>query len=347
MTRVLFLSNIPTPYQLDFFGALAKSADVLAVFLWGRESNRDWRLAEKPWLRVLGNNQGKPGWDELRALLEQFKPEHVLVGGYHLPLSSRLRWYCFRRGVSFHYWLEKPLPASGMRALIRRFAWALTLPFAQQVFCIGKEAIAAYNPFSHRTVNLPYSIDASRYAQRRELPSKPLKCLYIGQYIVRKGIPELLEAFAGIAPNEATLSLVGSGELKSLVSDYTQKYSHISESGFVEPDELPQLISQYDLLLVPSRHDGWAVVVVEAMASGLPVVSTRHTGAFVEMGQWEGAVRTGTLCEVDARSIRQAVIGYVSAPERITKEGMQGRVVMLASPAESNSAAGIFLAALK
>jgi poly(glycerol-phosphate) alpha-glucosyltransferase len=347
MTRVLFLSNIPTPYQLDFFGALAKSAVVLAVFLWGRESNRDWRLAEKPWLRVLSDSQRKPGWEELRALLEQFKPVHVLVGGYRLPLSIRLRWYCLRHGISFHYWLEKPLPVSGIRALIRRLVWALTLPFAKQVFCIGKEAMAAYGPFSRRIVNFCYSIDASRYAQRRELPSKPLKCLYIGQYIVRKGIPELLEAFAGIAPDQATLSLVGSGELKSLVSEYTQKYSHISEGGFVEPDELPQLISRHDLLLVPSRHDGWAVVVVEAMASGLPVISTRDTGAFAEMGQWVGAVRTGTLCEVDARSIRQAVIGYLSAPERITREGLQGREVMLASPAESKNAVEILLAALK
>lgn len=346
MTRVLFLSNIPTPYQLDFFGALAKSVDVLAVFLWGRESNRDWRLAEKPWLRVLGSNQGNPGWDELCALLEKFKPEHVLVGGYRLPLSFRLRWYCLRHGISFHYWLEKPLPVSGMRGLVRRFVWMLTLPFAKQVFCIGKEAMAAYGPFSRRTVNLPYSIDASRYAQRREPPSKPLKCLYIGQYIYRKGIPELLEAFAGIAPDQATLSLVGSGELKSLVSDYTQKYSHISEGGFVEPDELPQLISRHDLLLAPSRHDGWAVVVVEAMASGLPVISTRHTGAFAEMAQWRGAQRTGALCEVDAASIRQAVIEYVGAPERIAREGLQARDLMCASPAESKNAVGILLTAL-
>jgi len=346
MTRVLFLSNIPTPYQLDFFGALAKSVDVLAVFLWGRESNRDWRLAEKPWLQVLGSNQGNPGWDELCALLDKFKPEHVLVGGYRLPLSFRLRWYCLRHGISFHYWLEKPLPVSGMRGLIRRVVWALTLPFAKQVFCIGKEAMAAYGPFSRRTVNLPYSIDASRYTQRIGLPSKPIKCLYIGQYIVRKGIPEMLDAFAGIAPDQATLSLFGSGELKSLVSDYTQKYSHISEGGFVEPDELPQLISRHDLLLVPSRHDGWAVVVVEAMVSGLPVVSTRYTGAFMEMGLWEGRAKTGALCTVDVNSIRNAVVEYANNPRRIVVEGIEGRNVLLASLAESKNAARVLLNAL-
>lgn len=347
MTRVLFLSNIPTPYQLDFFGELAKSTDVLAVFLWGRESNRDWHLAKKPWIRVLNSNQDNPRWNELHALLEKFRPEHVIVGGYRLPLSLRLRWYCLRNRIPFHYWLEKPLPVNWMRSLIRRLMWVMTLPFATQVFCIGKEAMAAYDTFSCKTVNLPYSINTSRYLQRRGLPSKPLKCLYIGQYIARKGIPELLDAFAGIAPDCATLSLYGSGELKSLVLDCAKKYCHISEGGFVEPDELPYLISKHDLLLVPSRHDGWAVVVAEAMASSLPVVSTQYTGAFLEIGQWEGMVRTGTICDVDAQSIRRAIIEYVHNPERVLSEGQQARATILGSPAESSNAVCILMAALK
>ncbi len=347
MTRVLFLSNIPTPYQLDFFGAVAKSVDVLAVFLWGRESNRDWNLAEKPWLRLLGGGQRRPIWRELRTLLEEFKPDHVLVGGYRLPLSFRLRWYCALHGICFSYWLEKPLPVTWLRAVLRRCVWALTLPFAKQIFCIGKEAMVAYGPYARKTVNLPYSIDASRYVLRSGEPNKPIKCLYIGQYIVRKGLPELLEAFAEIAPNQATLSLVGSGELKSMVLQYIENYAHIREHGFVEPNDLPQLISQFDLLLVPSRHDGWAVVVVEAMASGLPVISTSDTGAFVELGQWKGPARTGALCKVDAHSIRNGVFEYINNPERIASEGFSARKVILTSSAESRNAAVTLLDALE
>jgi len=346
MTRVLFLSNIPTPYQIDFFGAVAKSVDVLAVFLWGRESNRDWNLAEKPWLRILGGGQRRPIWRELRSLLEEFKPDHVLVGGYRLPLSFRLRWYCVLHGICFNYWLEKPLPVTRLRAVLRRCVWALTLPFASQIFCIGREAIKAYGPYARKTINLPYSVDASRYFLRSSDPNRPLKCLYIGQYIVRKGVPELLEAFAGIAPDQATLSLVGSGELGSMVSSYTTKYPHISEYGFVEPEELPRLISQYDLLLVPSRHDGWAVVVVEAMIAGLPVISTRGTGAFMELGKWEGGEQTGSLCTVDIHSIRTSVIEYVNRPERIAEEGCAAHKVILVSPAESENAAKVLLTGL-
>jgi glycosyltransferase involved in cell wall biosynthesis len=227
--------------------------------------------------------------------------------------------------------------------VIRQFVWALTLPFARQIFCIGKEAMEAYRPYAKKTVNLPYSIDASRYVSRHSESNKPVKCLYIGQYIVRKGVPELLEAFEGIGPDQAMLSLYGSGELMSLVANYTQKYSHINEGGFVEPDELPRLISNHDLLLVPSHHDGWAVVVAEAMASSLPVISTRYTGAFVELGQWKGAFRTGALCEVNAQSIRQTILEYVNEPERLTRDGKLGRAIILASSAESKNAARVLL----
>ena len=340
------LSNIPAPYQLDFFGALAKNADVLAVFLQERETNRDWELDNKDWVRILGCSRGYSKWAELRGIINQFEPDHVIVGGYRLSLSLKLKWYCFRRGIPFYYWLEKPLPSNRVRKIIRYLVWMLTLPFARGVFCIGKEAMSAYKFFSKRVINLPYSIDASRYCQRNKLINKPLKCLYIGQYITRKGIQELLLGFSKISTDQATLTIVGSGEMKAEISFYTKKYSHIKEVGFLSPDQLPSIISQHDLLIAPSRHDGWAVVLVEAMISGLPVISTSNTGAFVELVELNGLERSGTLCEVDPESIRDAIIGYVEDPDRISREGACARKKVLNSHAESKNAAKYLLTIL-
>ena len=49
--------------------------------------------------------------------------------------------------------------------------------------------------------------------------------------------------------------------------------------GFRDWDELPGEYAQADILCVPSRHDGWGLVVPEGMAAGLPVISTAETGA--------------------------------------------------------------------
>jgi len=336
--KILFLSNIPTPYQLDFLGKLSEIAEVRAVFLWGREVNRDWSLSQKPWLRILSGENEKADWKKLHTILAEFKPEYVLVGGYRLQLSFKLKIYCALKKVSFHYWLEKPLPAVGLRKLLRAVVWVTVLPFSKSVFCIGNEAVNIYRPFARKVFNLPYSIDSKRYKERYGLPSKPLKCLYIGQYIARKGVPELLQAFAGLDMDQANLTLVGSGELQDLVKNYALKYKNINELGFVNPDQLPSVISQHDILLAPSRHDGWSVVVVEAMISGLPVISTSQTGAFIQLSRDANNMKLGNFCEVDADSIRDAVMDYVNYPEKVLNEGRAAKVTVMDSLVESKNA---------
>lgn len=345
--KILFLSNIPTPYQMDFFSRLSDIADVNAVFLWGREANRDWSLSQRPWLRILKGEDQKSSWAELYELLVDFKPDCVLVGGYRLPLSFRLKIFCTLRHIPFHYWLEKPLPTFGMRKFIRSAVWIATLPFAKSVLCIGNEAVQAYRPFSRKVSNLPYSIDSRRYVERKALCCRPLKCLYVGQYIPRKGVPELLQAFAKIKPDQANLTLVGSGDLQDLVKKYVVQYENINDLGFVDPDQLPSVISKFDILVAPSLHDGWAVVVVEAMISGLPVISTRHTGAFVQLTSEMVNMKIGEFCIVNAESIREAVMNYVYYPENILVEGKAAREVVMNSLAESKNAARQLIKVLK
>lgn len=338
--RILFLSNIPTPYQIDFFDEVGKSVEVMAVFLWGREKNRDWVLENKPWIKVLGGGGKGPTWRDLKHILMEFEPDHVLVGGYKFPFSLRVKLHSLLHGIKFHYWLEKPLPCTGFRKFFRSIVWLATLPFSEITFCIGRDALKTYKPFSRNVINLPYSIDAGRYLNRvKNKSNHPLKCIYIGQYINRKGVPEILEAFSSIKNHEATLTMVGSGDLKVLVEQFALRCDNINDQGFLAPNVLPNIISEHDILIAPSHHDGWAVVIVEAMLTGLPVVSTKETGAFHELGNPGGLQKNGTLCEVNAQSIRTAVMSYVDHPEKVGIEGEAARSAVLNSLAISKNAA--------
>lgn len=345
MSRLLFLSNIPTPYQLDFLDRLAGECDIRAVFLWSKEANRDWCLQERPWLRVLGQGKLAAGWAGLEAELDEFKPDVVVVGGYRLPQANRLKWHCFCRRLRYFYWLEKPLPAHGFRALLRSLMWRATLPFADGVLCIGSEAVRSYGKYATSTLNLPYSINVSRYRVRGGgVPTLPLRCIFVGQYIDRKGVSELLDAFAALSPDVATLSMVGSGEQMPLVEDYARRYRHIRNHGFVEPSALADAFAEHDLFVLPSRHDGWGVVVAEAMAASLPVVGTAKTGAFVDL---VAPSQCGRECEVVADSIRHAIEFYAENPEAVVRHGEAGRRVLLSSVAEAGNAARHLLQALR
>lgn len=228
--------------------------------------------------------------------------------------------------------------------LLRSIVWRLTLPFASGIFAIDSEAVRVYGKYNKNCINLPYSIDASKYVSRKKrYVISPIRCIYVGQYIERKGLPELLNAFSLIPNNLATLTLAGSGILKPLVDECCHKYDHIKDLGFVDPADLPLLFSEYDLFILPSKHDGWAVVVAEAMACGLPVIGTSSTGAFADLVI---PGNCGVECNVNSESIRNAILFYANNPEFLVKHGDIAQKTIVQSLANSKNAAKELLDAI-
>lgn len=337
MSRILFLSNIPTPYQLDFLDSLAELHEIRAVFLWGNEQNRDWILGNRFWMEILESGRRGTAGRRFAEILHEFRPDAILVGGYRLPFLNLIRRNAKQMGSRIAYWLEKPLPSGPLKARLRRWLWRARLPFAYGVVGIGREAVSAYAPFVRHTLNLPYSIDVFRYRTvRSDIGDRPIRFLFVGQLIPRKGIAELLEAFSGVAADEAQLSIAGSGDLKPLVESYVQKYPHIEFTGFVGPDKLPELYASHDILVMPSRHDGWAVVVCEAMAAGMPIIGTMFTGAFAEYVRHR---HTGFRCHVSVESIREGIDYYSKQRSLIREHGRLNEKLIKDSNANAPNAA--------
>jgi glycosyltransferase involved in cell wall biosynthesis len=108
--------------------------------------------------------------------------------------------------------------------------------------------------------------------------------------IARKGIDLVARAFVQLASEfpDARLKIAGDGELhQSLMQTLRQVRERVEFVGFKNWDELPELYASADVLCVPSRYDGWGLVVPEGLASGLPVIATNRMGAALEF------VRTG------------------------------------------------------
>ena len=83
--------------------------------------------------------------------------------------------------------------------------------------------------------------------------------------------------------------IVGDGELRESLAQTLRPVSERVEFvGFKDWHELPGEYARADVLCVPSRYDGWGLVVPEGLASGLPVIATDRMGAaleFVENGR--------------------------------------------------------------
>lgn len=108
-------------------------------------------------------------------------------------------------------------------------------------------------------------------------PADPVIFLFVGSISARKGVPVLLEAWRHIRVSNAELWLVGPGPIPS--GEASQLPSSIRFLGRKSRPEVAKLMRLAHALVFPSFFEGLAQVQIEALASGLPVISTREAGA--------------------------------------------------------------------
>jgi glycosyltransferase involved in cell wall biosynthesis len=130
---------------------------------------------------------------------------------------------------------------------------------------------------------LPYGVEIERFSPIKRHREEPFRILFVGQISQRKGIKYLLEAFKNLSLEKAELvlmgDLIGGGEgLKA----YEGIFKHLKSVPYTE---LPQYYQSADIFVYPSLHEGSALAIYEAMASGLPVITTHNSGSVVRDGE--------------------------------------------------------------
>ncbi len=141
-------------------------------------------------------------------------------------------------------------------------------------------------------------IDTDKYSFTSDEKSGK-KLLFVGRLIERKGVKDLFEIFKRL-PEEYSLTICGVGPMEKFVREKTG-----ARIAFFSTQETARLYHEHDMLLLPSYWEGFALVVLEAISSGLPVTAYHAPGlidhplkefiSFVEVGDIEGFVEN-ILC---------------------------------------------------
>lgn len=108
--------------------------------------------------------------------------------------------------------------------------------------------------------------------------------LFVGQFIPRKGLDVLLDAYRRYRRRNAApweLWCAGAGPLRGLL----EGEAGVRVLDFVAPEECAQLMAQAGALVLPSRMDHWGVVIHEATCAGLPVIASRTSYAAMDLVQ--------------------------------------------------------------
>jgi glycosyltransferase involved in cell wall biosynthesis len=176
-----------------------------------------------------------------------------------------------------------------------------------------------------RIFNIPYHCDLAPFlaAPRHSCDGAPV-FLLCGQMIARKGVDILLTAFARLSAGR--LLLVGrEAELPDMLAPLPPAVrERITYAGFQAPQALPGFFAQADVFVLPSRYDGWGVVVNQALGAGLPILCSDKVGAASDLvrDEFNGQVfRAG-----DAASLATAMQRLVDEPALIARWGQASRL---------------------
>jgi len=133
-------------------------------------------------------------------------------------------------------------------------------------------------------VLLPYGVDSARFTPPTvSLSDRRFRVLFVGNVSIRKGIEYLLEAWKKWPSEEAELIVAG-GFDPEIGRVIRQDLGRVRFLGNVPFDTLHALYRSVDVLVLPSLSEAFGLVVLEAMASGVPVLVTRNCGAPVRDG---------------------------------------------------------------
>ncbi len=154
-----------------------------------------------------------------------------------------------------------------------------------------------------------------------EIEKKKSHILFIGRLGLEKNLFNLFEALIDL--KKITLDIIGSGHLKEELIAKTKEFDiNVNFLGRYPNTQLPKIINQYNILILPSFYEGNPKVLLEAMSCGIACIGTNVRGIREIIIHNEN----GYLCEINPNSIKNAILKLEN--DRILRErlGRNARV---------------------
>ena len=287
---IAILTPLPSPYQVELFDEVATTGAVQlrVVYLHPRHSDRHWSDCQPKHEHVVCTDA------DARGLATHWMADADLAvfAWYADSFSRTLIQERARSGKPWCFWGERP-GRSGwtwLGRLRRRFQLNVLHRSRAPIWGMGRWAVERWKQefgAGRAYRNIPYYSDLNRFkrdAARAKSGTRTL--LYPGSLIPRKGVDLLAKAFAKVASirPHIRLKIAGVGALENEMREYMATCAEqVSFLGFKDWGELPQVYHEADLLIAPSRYDGWGLIVPEGLAAGLPVIATDRMGAALEL----------------------------------------------------------------
>ena len=311
--RILFYISSPATYQIDFFKELKKKNEVFVVYKNFLSENNNFKLKKLSWM-IFPKKIDNLFFEKL---ISKIKPELLIIGGYKMKIDDSI---IKKNNIKKFYWLERLNNQNKLKKIIRSYYLKLKLKNANGIFAIGQEATNYYKKYNNNIFNIPYSINKQSKIRTNDIP----RFLFVGQYIQRKGISKLIKSIHNIDTLNCKFTFVGEGPLKKEIIKLSKNKLNISCLKFKSKNELNQVYNKNNILILPSNYDGWGVVLIEAMARGMAIITNKNVGAANEYIKHN---YNGRIFSNKDNSLAKEINFYIQNYKKIKVFGKRNRVL--------------------
>lgn len=302
--NILWITNIPSPYRVDFFNELGKYCKLTVIFEKKTSTERDdsWKNYSVNTFKAIFLSGRSVGVAEAFCLdivkyLKKNIYDYIFVTNFSDPTGILAIAALKLKKIPFIIESDGGFPGNG-NGLKEKFKRCLlsgaTLYFstAEEHDCYyltygaKKNRLVRY-PFTslHENDILPAPISTEyKNSIREKLGIKEEKMvLAVGQFIYRKGYDILLKAVSEMKNNVGCYIVGGVAPNEYIELVHKMKLDNVHFIEFKQKTELEKYYMAADVFVHPTREDIWGLVINEAMAKGLPVITTDKCIAGLEL----------------------------------------------------------------
>jgi len=322
--NVLIITNIISPYRIPLFNYISLQKDIKfkVVALAELEDNRNWKV-KKDYIKF--DYEILPGWHSfiwgkkrevaihinkgIIKVLRRYNPDVVVTSGYDSLAYWQAFLYCKAHRKKYILWNGTTLLSAGSTRGVRGLLKHIIVKGADGYIAYGTKAREYLEYLGAKDENIYISTNTvdTKYFQskvmeyrnkdsfkidRKQYPKYLL--LYAGQLIRRKGVNRVLKALDNLSDSEIGLIIVGSGPEEDALREFckNKNIKNVFFERFKQQEELIKYYALADVFILSSLEEVWGLVVNEALASGLYVLSSKYAGASYDLIKegWNGEI---------------------------------------------------------
>lgn len=292
--KVLYITNLPSPYRVEFFTELGKLCDLTVIYERKSASDRSelWRIDDKYTYKSIYLNGFELGTDNsisfkiIKYLNNKY--DYIIVGMYSTLTAMIAISYMNINKIPFVLSTDggfinedNKIKYNIKRYFISSAKWWLSTGKLANKYLINygadknKISIYPFTSLNDKDISNNILEENEKSEIRLSLGIYEKKVIIaVGQFIHRKGFDLLLKACNSIG-NDVGVYIIGGNATKEYLEikqRYKLKNIHFLE--FMKKEKLNEYYKASDIFVLPTREDVWGLVINEAMAKALPIITT-------------------------------------------------------------------------